>query len=105
MGKGGPKAAGLAAKEVLLSSAMVIMAFGGKSVKGAENEKKDLKGDLSVVSCGDEAAGTEGCAVAITARHSRKTQAAEKRERMTILGGRMLATILNGDRSERERVG
>lgn len=96
VGKGGPKAAGLAAKEVLLSSAIVIMAFGGKSVKGAEKEKNDLKGEASALRpCDDEATGTEGCVVETTARHNRKTQAAKKRERMAILGGRMFAAIRN----------
>lgn len=46
LGKGGPKAAGLAANEVLLSSAIVITAFGGKRMNGVEKEKNDRKPDF-----------------------------------------------------------
>lgn len=105
VGKGGPKAAGRAAKEVLLSSAIVMMAFGGKSVKGAENEKNDLKGEASALPCDDEAAGIEACVVATTARHNRKTQAAKKRARMAILGGRMFAVIRNVKGNKRDEGG
>src|SRR5690242_4513164 len=41
LGKGGPKAAGRAGKEVLLSSVRVITAFGGNRERGDEKEKKD----------------------------------------------------------------
>lgn len=91
LGKVGPKAAGLAANEVLLSSAMVMIAFGGKRVNGVEKEKRDLKLDF----CEDWGEDTtfEGWATEVIARHRRKRQAAKKRTRMAILGGLMVAMV------------
>lgn len=91
----GPKAAGLAANEVLLSSAMVMMAFGGKRVKGVEKEKRDLKLDFCE-DCGEDMT-VEGWADEVIARHRRKRQAAKKRTRMAILGGRMVAVMWEAD--------
>lgn len=91
MGSGGPKAAGRAANEVLLSSAMVMMAFGGNRVNGVEKEKKDLKPDFCV-DCGEEMIGA-GRPTDVIARHRRKRQAKKKRTRMAILGGRIFVIV------------
>jgi hypothetical protein len=39
LGRGGPNAAGLAGKKVLLSSVRLMAALGGKREKGVVNEK------------------------------------------------------------------
>lgn len=65
------------------------MAFGGNSVKGVVKEKKDLKVNFGIPDCGRDVADT-GWAIDATARQRRKRQAAEKRARMAILGGRMI---------------
>lgn len=88
MGKAGPKAAGRAANDVLLSSAIVMIAFGGNSVKGVVKEKKDLNVDFEPV--GRDDAARVGWATDVIARQRRKRQAAKKKTRMKILGGRIV---------------
>lgn len=70
---------------------MVIMALGGKRVKGVEKEKRDLKPDFWA-DCGEDITGA-GWLADVTARHRRKRHAAKKRTRMAILGGRMFAIV------------
>lgn len=78
---------------MLLSSAMVIIAFGGKRVKGVVKEKRDLKPTKPDFCTGWEDMTGAGRPADVTARHTRKRQAAKKRTRMTILGGRMFAVM------------
>jgi hypothetical protein len=87
-GKGGPKAAGRAAKEVLLSSVRLMAAFGGKRVKGVLKEKKEVSRDL--VGAVEGAMTGADRAMDATERQKRKMEAAKKRTRMTIRGGRIL---------------
>lgn len=65
------------------------MAFGGNSVKGVVKENKDLKVNFGIADRGRDVADT-GWAIDATARQKRKRQAAEKRARIAILGGRMI---------------
>lgn len=69
------------------------MAFGGNSVKGVVKENKDLKVNFGIADRGSDAADT-GWAIDATARQRRKRQAAEKRARMAILGGRMIDCLV-----------
>jgi hypothetical protein len=88
-GRGGPKAAGRAGKKVLLSSVREMAAFGGKRVKGAVKERKDRNG--AAVPCGLRGAAGDWLASLseTTERQKRKREAARKRTRMAILGGRI----------------
>jgi len=60
--------------------------------KGAVKEKKDLRVDFCLVR-GEDTIGA-GWAADVIARQRRKRQAAEKRVRMIILGGRMVISRL-----------
>ncbi len=62
-------------------------------MKGAVKEKKDLKADFWPVDRGEDVVGA-GWAAAVIARQRRKRQAAEKRVRMKILGGRMAGWLV-----------
>lgn len=72
-----------------------MMALGGKRVNGVEKEKRDLKPDFCP-DCGEDITDA-GRLTDVIARHSRKRQAAKKRMRMTILGGRMFAMIVRDE--------
>jgi len=89
-GKGGPNAAGRAGKKVLLSSVKLMAALGGKSEKGAVNEKKARNVDFCD---GDDVATGTGRRVELMARQTRNRDAAEKRTRMAIRGGRIVGVI------------
>jgi hypothetical protein len=87
-GSGGPKAAGRAANDVLLSSVRLMAALGGNNVKGALKEKNDVNGDFGVV---DGARTGADRARDVIDRQKRKREAAKKRTRMAIRGGRIVA--------------
>lgn len=72
---------------MLLSSVRVIVAAGGKREKGAVNEKKARNDDFW--GGDDVATGLERWAELID-RQTRKMDAAKKRTRMAIRGGRIV---------------
>lgn len=68
-----------------------MRAFGENNEKGADHENSERKPDCCA-EAGVEMGG-EARATAVMERQRRKRQAAKKRERMAILGGRMLVVV------------
>lgn len=81
---------------MLLSSAIEMIAFGEKSEKGAVHENSVRKPDLCVEEAGAEMAGEVRAADAME-RQRRNKHAAKNRERIAILGGRMLVNDLRAN--------
>ena len=89
MGRGGPKAAGRAGKEVLLSSVRLMTAFGGKSVRGEVKEKRFDRREEDRVKW---LVNTVARARAVRVRKRKKEEAAKQRTSRATLGGRILST-------------
>lgn len=70
-----------------MSSVREMAAFGGNSVKGVVNDRKELNGVVRWGLRGE--AGWEAWCRETTERQNKKREAARKRTRIAILGGRI----------------